>query len=126
MSKLPNYPICLFLFSGRMRVVCGWLYLINSLQKTDSHPAVLSNSFKMCAPVVFIWFCLFFCCFRERYYSRGGERGSDNTFFFKKNSHYLTTIKTINTLVYQSLNSVFSVSWNMNLSQTVSNHIIRI
>jgi hypothetical protein len=39
----------------------GWFegdYLINSLQKktpknTESHPAVLLNSFKFCAPVVF-------------------------------------------------------------------------
>ena len=50
-----------FLFSsrlGRGGVVWGWLYLINSLQKNtpknrDSHPAVLLNFFKFCAPVVF-------------------------------------------------------------------------
>ena len=39
--------------------------------------------------------------------SGGGERGSDNTFFFKISFHYFTTIKIINTLVYQSLNSYF-------------------
>jgi hypothetical protein len=39
----------------------GWFvgdYLINSLKKrkkkTDSHPGVLLNSFKFCAPVVFV------------------------------------------------------------------------
>ena len=71
MSKLPNDCICLFYFQvgwGGGGVVWGWLYLINSLPKkkntknTDSHPAVLFNSFKFCAPVVFVWFWLFFSC----------------------------------------------------------------
>jgi hypothetical protein len=70
MSKLPNDCICLFYFQvgwGRGGVVWGWLYLINSLQKktpknTDSHPVELLNSFKLCAPVVFVWFWLFFNC----------------------------------------------------------------
>ena len=72
MSKLPNDCICLFYFQvGWGGVVWGWLYLINSLQKktpkkTYSHPAVLLNSFKFCAPVVFVWFWSFFSCLRRR------------------------------------------------------------
>jgi hypothetical protein len=52
----------------------GWFEgdLINSLQtnkntkNTDSHPAVLLNSLKFCAPVVFVWLWLFFSCLRRR------------------------------------------------------------
>jgi hypothetical protein len=33
--------------------------------KNNSHPAVLLNSFTFCAPVVFIWFWLFFSCLRR-------------------------------------------------------------
>ena len=90
MSKLPNDCICLFIFrsAGEWE---GWFegdYLINSLpkkpQKTDSHPAVLLNSFKFCAPVVFVWFWLFFSCLRRR--GRRYKRGSDITIFFPKHS----------------------------------------
>jgi hypothetical protein len=84
MSKLPNDCICLFYFQ------VGWggegcLYLINSLLKkkkkkiTDSHPAVLLNSFKFCALVVFVWFWLFFSWLRRR--GRRYKRGSDITLF---------------------------------------------
>ena len=70
-------------------VVWGWLYLINSLLKkntknTDSHPAVLLNFFKFCAPVVFVWFWLFFSCLRRR--GRRYKRGSDITICFPKHS----------------------------------------
>ena len=94
MSKLPNDCICLFYFQvgwGGERVVWGWLYLINSLQKkptknTDSHPAVLLNFFKFCAPVVFVWFWLFFSCLRRR--GRWYQRGSDITIFFPNIAFY--------------------------------------
>ena len=68
MSKLLNDCICLFYFQvGWGGVVWGWLYFINSLQKkTYNHPAVLLNSFKFCAPVVFVWFWLFLSCLRRR------------------------------------------------------------
>jgi hypothetical protein len=84
MSKLPNDCIFFLYFQvgwGRGGVVWGWLYLINSLQKNaDSHPAVLLNSFKFCAPVVFDWFWLFFSCLRRRL--QRYKRGSDITILF--------------------------------------------
>jgi hypothetical protein len=45
-----------------------WLihYTKKHQKNTDSHPAVLLNSFKFCAPVVLIWFWLFFSCLRRR------------------------------------------------------------
>jgi hypothetical protein len=60
-----------------------------SLQKktpknTDSHPPVLLNCFKFCAPVVFVWFWLLFSCLRRR--GRRDKRGSDITFCFPKHS----------------------------------------
>jgi hypothetical protein len=75
-------------------VVWGWPYLINSLHKktpknTDSQPAVLLNSFKFCAPVVFVWFWLFFSCFRRKGGGGGGyKRGSDITNFFPNIAFY--------------------------------------
>ena len=79
MSKLPNDCICLFYFQvgwGGGGVVWGWPYLINSLQiKPDSHPAVLLNSLKFCAPVVFVWFWLFLSCLRRRGGGGGGGGG---------------------------------------------------
>ena len=86
-SGYPNYQMTAFVFfifksAGEGK---GWLYLINSLQKktkktTDSHPAVLLNSFKFCAPVVFVWFWLFFSSLRRR--GRRYKRlGSDITIF---------------------------------------------
>ncbi len=94
MSKLPNDCICLFYFQvgwGGGGVVWGWLYLINSLKKknthTDIHPGVLLNSFKFCPPVVFVWFWLFFICLRRR--RRRYKRGSDNiTIFFPNIAFY--------------------------------------
>jgi hypothetical protein len=97
MSKLPNDCIWLFYFQvgwGGGGVVWGWLYLINSLQEkkpknTDSHPAVLLNSFKFCAPVVFVWFWLFFSCLRRR--GRRYKRGSDITIFVPIIAFYFFT-----------------------------------
>ena len=109
MSKLPNDCICLFYFQvgwGGGGVVWEWLYLINSLQKkkptknTDSHPAVLLNSFKFCAPVVFVWFWLFFSCHRRR--GRWYKRGSDSTIFYyhKMNLLYCIIISKILVGIY--------------------------
>ena len=92
MSKLPNNCICLFYVQvgwGREGMIWGWLYLIiiHYKKKTDSHPAVLLNSFKFCAPVVFVWFWLFFSCLRRR--GRRYKRGSDNiTIFFPNIAFY--------------------------------------
>jgi hypothetical protein len=57
-----------------------------------------------------------------------GERIRNYIFFFNHSfPFFFTTIKLIYMLVYQPLNSYFlSVFWNMNLSQTVGNHIIGI
>ena len=112
MFKLTHYCICLFYFQvgwgggGWFEVDSTWLI---HYKKTDSHPAVLSNSFKFCAPVAFIWFWFFFdWLFPVKiFWVGGGERGSDHTFFPQITFHYFTTIKIINTLVYQSLNSYF-------------------
>ena len=95
MSKLPNDCICLFLFSGRLGRGEWWFegdstWLIHYKKKipknTDSHPAVLLNSFKFCAPIVFIWFWLFFSCLRRR--GRRYKRGSDITIFFPNIAFY--------------------------------------
>ena len=133
MSKLPNYCKYLFLFSGRLRRRRGGLRLTTWLihyKKPDSHPAVLLNSFKFCPPVVFIWFWLFISCLRERSVECvwvGGLRLRYYNFFPIIAFHFFSTIKLIYTLVYQPWNSYFlSVFWDMNLSQTVSNHIIGI
>jgi hypothetical protein len=71
MSKLPNDCICLFYFQVGYK---------KNTKNTDSHPAVLLNSFIFCAPVVFVWFWLFFSCPRRR--GRRYKRGSDITIFF--------------------------------------------
>jgi hypothetical protein len=65
-----------------------WLihYKKNPTKTTDSHPAVLLNSFKFCAPVVFVWFWLFFSCLRRR--RRRYKRGSDITFFSPNKAFY--------------------------------------
>ena len=65
-----------------------WLihYKKNPTKTTDSHPAVLLNSFKFCAPVVFVWFWLFFSCLRRR--GRRYKRGSDITIFFSNIAFY--------------------------------------
>ena len=128
MSKLPNDCICLFYFQvgwGEGGVVWGWLYLINSLQKTkkntDSHPAVLLNSFKFCAPLVFVWFVwfwLFFSCLRRR--GGGGIREDQILHFFpniafyfyfhKMNLLYSFIISKI--LVYIFNSFFFTNPWN--------------
>ena len=63
-----------FLFSSRLGRGKGWFegdstwlihYTKKTTKNTDSHPAVLLNSFKFCAPVVFVWFRLFFSCLRR-------------------------------------------------------------
>jgi hypothetical protein len=66
-SGCPNYCNCLFLFSGRLGRGRGCLRLTTWLfhyKKPDSHPAVMLNSFKFSAPVVFISFWLFFSCLK--------------------------------------------------------------
>jgi hypothetical protein len=106
MSKLPNDCIWLFYFQvgwGGGGVVWGWLYLINSLhtkkqKNTDNHPAILLISIKFCAPVVFVWFWLFFSCLSRR--GRRSKRGTDITFFFPSIAFYFfTTIKSICSIV---------------------------
>jgi hypothetical protein len=87
MSKLPNDCICLFYFQdswggeGWFEGDSTWLihYKKKSPKNTDSHPAVLLNSFKFCAPVVFVWFWLFFSCLRRRGWRY--KRESDSTIF---------------------------------------------
>ena len=98
-------------------------------KKPDSHPAVLLNSFKFCPPVVFIWFWLFLSCLRERSFECVwvGFEAEIIQFFSNYSFPFVSTIKLMYTLVYQPWNSYFlSVFWDMNLSQTVSNHIIGI
>ena len=65
-----------------------WFIHYKKLKKiTDSHPAVLLNSFKFCAPVVFVWFWLFFSCLRRRGWRY--KRGSDITIFFLNIAFYI-------------------------------------
>jgi hypothetical protein len=127
MSKLPNDCICLFYFQigwGGGGVVWGWLYLINSLQKkptknTDSHPAVLLNSFKFYDPVVFVWFWLFFSCLRRRgggsirrirYYNFFPKHSFLFFYYHKMNLLYSFIISKI--LVYIFNSFFLTNSWN--------------
>ena len=126
-SGCPNYQIneCLFFIfrsvCERGVVVWGSLYFINSLQKTRQPPScikflqILSSScIHLILVILFFWM--------------GG--GRENKILQKKNPnrafHFFTTIKLIYTLVSIFEQFFFSVFWNMNLSQTVSNHIIGI
>ena len=94
MFKLPNDCICIFYFQvgwGGGGVDWGWLYLINSLQKKTQKKQtatqlVLLNSFKVCAPVAFAWFWLFFSCLRRR--GRRYKRGSDITIYYPNIAFY--------------------------------------
>ena len=74
-TKLPNYYS---LFSRRLRRGV-WFEVDSTLsihyKNPDSHPVVLLYSFKFCAPVVFIWFWLFFRCV----WGQVGKKGSDIT-----------------------------------------------
>jgi hypothetical protein len=64
-----------------------WLiHYKKTTKNTDSHPAVLLSSFKVCAPVVFVWFWLFFSCLRRR--GRRYKRGSDIIIFFPNIAFY--------------------------------------
>ena len=65
-----------------------WLihYKKKPTKNTDSHPAVLLNSFKFCAPVVFVWFWLFFS------WGRWYKRGSDSTIFYYHEMNLLYSI----------------------------------
>jgi hypothetical protein len=64
-----------------------WLIHYKKQKKsTDSHPTVLLNSFKFCAPVVFVWSWLFFSCLRRR--GQRYKRGSDITIFFPNIAFY--------------------------------------
>ena len=87
-----------FLYSNRLGKGEGWFegdstWLIHYKKKppknTESHPAVLLNSFKFCAPVVFVWFWLFFSCLRRR--GRRYKRGSDITIFVPIIAFYFFT-----------------------------------
>ena len=126
-SGCPNYQIseCLFFIfrsvCERGVVVWGSLYFINSLQKTRQPPScikflqILSSScIHLILVILFFWM--------------GG--GRENKILQKKNPnrafHFFTTIKLIYTLVSIFEQFFFSVFWNMNLSQTVSNHIMGI
>jgi hypothetical protein len=89
---------------------------------TPSHSQIL-HLFSVCRwNVKLSHACINFSCvwvggLRLRYYN----------FFPIIAFHFFSTIKLIYTLVYQPWNSYFlSVFWDMNLSQTVSNHIIGI
>ena len=112
-------------------MVWGWLYLIISSQKnTDSHPYVLLNSFIFC-PQLYLFDSGYSLVVLGKDFLSGGRGESIRYYkmFFSPNIayHFFTTIKLIYTLVYQCLNSYFfSVFWNMNLYQTVSNNIIGI
>jgi 5-hydroxyisourate hydrolase-like protein (transthyretin family) len=53
---------------------------------TDSHPAVLFDSLKFCAPVVFVWFWLFLLVLEKG--GRQYKRGSDITIFFPNIAFY--------------------------------------
>ena len=73
-------------------------------KKNHRQPAVLLNSFKFCAPVVFVWFWLFFSCLRRRGWRY--KRGSDITIFFPNIAFYFfTTIKWICSIVSSYLRS---------------------
>jgi hypothetical protein len=74
-SGCPNYQMTAFVFfifksagegEGWFEGDSTWLiHYKKNTKNTDSHPAVLLNSFKFCAPVVFVWFWLFFSCLRR-------------------------------------------------------------
>ena len=68
---------------GGLRVTTWLIHYKKNQRNTDSHPAVLLNSFKFCAPVVFVWFWLFFSCLRRR-----GRRYKEDQIlhFFPKHS----------------------------------------
>jgi hypothetical protein len=53
----------------------NWNQTAQEWSLEGSLQAVLLNSFKFCAPVVFVWFWLFFSCLRRR--GRRYKRGSD-------------------------------------------------
>ena len=92
----PNYQMTAFVFfifksagegEGWFEGDSTWLiHLKKNTKNTDSHPAVLLNSFKFCAPVVFVWFWLFFSCLRRR--GRRYKRGSNITIFFPNIAFY--------------------------------------
>jgi hypothetical protein len=63
MSTLPNDCICLFYFQVGWGEGGGWIegdstllihYKKNKKKTQTAHPAVLLNSLKFCAPVVFV------------------------------------------------------------------------
>jgi hypothetical protein len=87
-SGCQNDCICLFIFKsagegeGCFKGDSTWLIYCKKKhqQNTDSHQAALFNSFKLCAPVVFVWFWLFLCCLGRR--GRRHKRGSYITIVF--------------------------------------------
>ena len=109
-SGCPNYQMTAFVFfifksagegEGWFEGDSTWLIHCKKTSKnTDSHPAVLLNSFKCCAPVVFVWFWLFFSCHRRR--GRWYKRGSDSTIFYyhKMNLLYCIIISKILVGIY--------------------------
>ena len=95
-SGCPNYQMTAFVFfifksagewEGWFEGDSTWLiHYKNKTKNTDSHPVVLLNSFKLCAPVVFVWFWSFFSCLRRRGWRY--KRGSDITIFFLNIAFY--------------------------------------
>ena len=125
-----------FLFSGRLgrgrgglRLILLYYFITKNQTATQLYCYIHSNSvlqlysFDSGYSLVFIG--------KDLLSGGRGKRIRNYIFFFFFFSiiafHFFTTIKLIYMLVYQPLNSYFlSVFWNMNLSQTVSNHIIGI
>ena len=98
MSKLPNYSSCFFprlVGEGERWFAVDSTWLIH-YKNTDSHPAVLLNSFKFCAPVVFIWFCYslvilgkVFWLERFRYHKNKFPKHSFPFFYYHKINFHL-------------------------------------
>jgi hypothetical protein len=113
----PNYQITAVVFFyfqvgwGGGGVVWGWLYLINSLQKTRQPPSCIVKFLHILASscIHLIW--LFFSCLKQRSFEwgRGGERGSDITKFFSNHSFLFFYYHKINLPVGQNLHLFFSL-----------------
>ena len=126
-SGCPNYQMTAFVFFIFKSAFGGegWLegdstllthYKKQPQKNTDSHPAELLNSCKFCAPVVFIWFWLFFSCLRRR--GRRYKRGSDITIFFPNIAFYFYYHK-MNLLYSFIISKMLVYIFNFFLSQTL-------
>ena len=122
MSKLPNYCNVFFIFR-LVRGREGWLEIDCTLlihyKKPDSHLAALLYSFKLCAPVVFIWLWLFFSRLRKRFFKlewRGGKEDHILQMLFPKHSFPCFNYHQINlhlciAISEQLFCSLFSEKW---------------